>query len=102
VAIAGGTILRVAVDGMVQLDFGVVGRDVTSLVRDPFLGVVYVSLRDGSVVRLGADGSDAGELVPAGGAPGRLAYGPDGALYYLRTGYPTRPMIERIALPTSR
>lgn len=102
VATAGGAIERVAVTGASHVPFAAMGEDVTSLVRDPFLGVVYVSLRSGAVKVLGADGSDAGELVAAGGAPGRIAYGPDGDLYYLRTGYPTLPMIERIALPTMR
>ena len=102
VATAGGTVHRVATDGSTQAVFAEVGQDVTSLTRDPFLGVVYVSLRDGSIVRLGADGSAMGELVPLGGAVGRIAYAPDGALYYLRTGYPTLPVIERVELPTTR
>lgn len=102
VAIAGGSLHLLAVDGAAQRPFAEVGQDVTSLVRDPFLGVVYVSRRDGSVVTLDARGGAAGELVAAGGEPGRLAYGPDGALYYLRTGFPLRPRIERIALPATR
>ncbi len=102
VATAGGTVLRVATDGEAQGTFAELGQDVTSLVRDPFLGVVYLSLRDGSVVRRTASGEADGELVPAGGAPGRIAYGPDGALYYLRTGYPSLPTVERIALPATR
>jgi hypothetical protein len=102
VAIAGGRVVRLAVDGSSTVDFADVGQDVTSLVRDPFLGVVYVSRRDGSVVTLDAGGLELDELVPAGGRPGRLAYGPDGDLYYLRTGFPVRPTIERIALPATR
>lgn len=102
VATDGGSVLRVATDGTAQGTFAELGQDVTSLVRDPFLGVVYLSLRDGSVVRRTATGEEDGELIAAGGAPGRIAYGPDGALYYLRTGYPSLPTVERIALPSTR
>ena len=41
-----------ATDGSTQAVFAEVGQDVTSLTRDPFLGVVYVSLRDGSILSL--------------------------------------------------
>lgn len=102
VATTGGVIERVAVGDGAHAPFADLDVDVTSLVRDPFLGVVYASLRTGAVVILDAAGVRAGELVAAGGLPGRIAYGPDGAIYYLRTGYPALPSIERVELPASR
>lgn len=105
VAIEGGEVLRVSTDGVTQLPFATLEDDVTSMVRDPFLGVVYVSTSSGSVEILAADGTPSGTLIAAGGAPGRIAYGPEGALYYLRLpaeGPLFAPMVERMALPTTR
>jgi hypothetical protein len=39
-------------------------------------------------------------VAPAG-APGRIAYSPDGALYYLRTSFGHGITLERIELPST-
>lgn len=100
VALADGTIERVSTDGVHVSSWATLTPVATSLVRDPFLGVVYVSLADGSVVTYAADGTAGATLAPAGAA-GRVAYSPDGALYYLRTGFGHGVTLERIDLPTT-
>lgn len=100
VALADGRIERVSTDGAHETTWATTTSAVVSLVRDPFLGVVYVSLGDGTVRRFTADGSSSTELAPAG-TPGRLAYSPDGALYYLRSALGSPITIERIELPTT-
>jgi hypothetical protein len=100
VALEDGTIERVSTDGAHVGTWATVTPAATSLVRDPFLGVVYVSLADGSVVIHGPTGIPGTTLAPAGAA-GRLAYSPDGALYYLRTGFTQMQTLERIALPNT-
>ena len=100
VALADGRIERVSTDGSHETTWTAVTPTATSLVRDPFSGVVYVSLADGSVRTFTADASASEELAP-GGTPGRLAYSPDGALYYLRTSFGHGITLERFELPTT-
>jgi hypothetical protein len=101
VALADGRVLRVGTDGAGMATFATLADDVTSLVRDPFLGVVYVSHGDGTVTsHAPADGAMLDTLAPAG-APGRIAYSPDGALYYLRSGFGDGITVERIELPAA-
>lgn len=100
VALADGTIQRVSTDGMHTALWATVTPAATSLVRDPFLGVVYVSRADGTVATYGADGT-AGAMIAVAGAAGRIAYSPDGALYYLRTGFSHTQTLARIDLPTT-
>lgn len=101
VAIAGGAIHRVSTDGPASAPFADVGEDVTSLVRDPFTGRVYVAVRSGAILELDRDGSSLGALEPAPSAPGRLAYAPDGFLYHLVPGFPTSASVTRYALPAT-
>jgi hypothetical protein len=100
VALADGTIDRVSTDGMHVTPWATVTPAAVSVVRDPFLGSVYVSLADGTVQTYAADGSSHTMLAPAGHT-GRLAYSPDGALYYLRTSFGQGITLERFALPTT-
>jgi hypothetical protein len=101
VGVAGGAIERVATDGSGRQPFATLDTDPVSLVRDPFLARVYVSLADGRVIALDRDGAPVDELAPAG-APARIAYSPDGALYVLRTGFGTPITVDRIDLPSTR
>jgi len=98
VALADGSIERVSTDGASNVHWASATPAVTSMVRDPFLGRVYVSLADGRVVSYAADGT-AGAMIAPAGVAGRVAYSPDGALYYLRTGFGHGITLERIELP---
>jgi hypothetical protein len=100
VALDGGTVVRVATDGAETAPWAEVGEDVTSLVRDPFTGRVYVSVRSARILEHAADGTPLGELATAPAA-GRLAYAPDGFLYYLVVGWPTTAMVHRYDLPAT-
>jgi hypothetical protein len=101
VAIEGGAIWRVAIDGAEELLWTTLDEDVTSLVRDPFTGRVYVSVASGRVLELERDGSSRGELTPAPGVRGRLAYAPDGHLYYLAHGWVEDAVVVRFVLPST-
>lgn len=100
VALADGSIQRVSTDGLHVTPWATVTPVATSLVRDPFLGRVYVSLADGTVASYAADGTSPTPIADAGAA-GRIAYSPDGALYYLRTGFGHGVTLERIELPST-
>jgi hypothetical protein len=102
VAIDGGEVWRVSTETGAQARWAELGEDVTSLVRDPFTGRVYASLTSARIVEVSADGTILGDLSPAPTGRGRLAYGPDGFLYHLVLGWPTRAEITRYALPTTR
>lgn len=88
VAVDGGEIHRVSTDGPEDETWATVGEDVTSMVRDPFSGRVYVSLASARILELEPDGTLRGELSPAPLHRGRLAYAPDGFLYHLVLAYP--------------
>ncbi|MCZ7683027.1 MAG: hypothetical protein M5U28_31145 [Sandaracinaceae bacterium] len=100
VAIDGGTVLRVSTTSDASATWADIGEDVTSLVRDPFTGRVYVSVTSARVLEYGPRGELLGELA-APGARGRLAYSPDGYLYYLISGWPTRAEVLRYPLPST-
>jgi hypothetical protein len=101
VALADGRVLRIGTDGASMGTFATLTGAITSLVRDPFLGLVYVSHDDGTVTsHAPSDGALVGSLAAAG-APGRIAYSPDGALYYLRSGFGDGVTVERIELPST-
>jgi hypothetical protein len=102
VAVEGGEVYRVSTEGAEQVRWAELGEDVTSLVRDPFTGRVYASLRSARIVELAADGALLRELEPAPSGRGRLAYAPDGALYHLVLGWPTRAEVTRYELPRTR
>ncbi len=72
----------------------------TSLVRDPWSGRIYTELSDKSIVSFAEDGSD---LKPFQTAPalGRIAIAPDGHVYHLTLGWPTKAEIVRWPLPTT-
>lgn len=101
VALADGSVVRVSSDGAHTAPWATLASPVTSMVRDPFLGVVYVSLADGSLAAYAADGTAPTTVVAPAGFAGRAAYSPDGALYYLRTGFGRGVTLERIDLPTT-
>ena len=101
VAIAGGAIHRISTDGPETALFAEAGEDVTSLVRDPFTGGVYVAVRSGAIIWFDRDGTRLGELDPAPSAPGRLAYAPDGFLYHLVPGFPSTAAVTRYVLPAT-
>lgn len=100
VAIEGGAIYRVGTDVDVQALWAEAGEDVTSLVRDPFTGRVYVSVQSSRILEYAPDGTMLSELTTTANA-GRLAYAPDGFLYHLVVGWPTRAEVTRHALPAS-
>jgi hypothetical protein len=100
VAVDEGVIHRVATDSDATEVWADVGEDVTSLMRDPFTGRVYVSVASARVLEYAADGAAIGEWE-APGERGRLAYSPDGALYYLISGWPTRAQMLRYELPST-
>jgi hypothetical protein len=95
-----GVTYRVATDSDTVVPWADVGEDVTSLVRDPFTGHVFVSVTSARILEYAADGTLIGELE-APGSRGRLAYSPDGYLYYLISGWPTSAEVLRYALPTT-
>lgn len=99
VAIEGGEVRRVATDGAQDVPWATIGEDVTSLVRDPFTGRVYVSVQSGRILELARDGAMLGELMPAPTVRGRLAYAPDGHLYYLAHGWVEGAVVTRYVLP---
>jgi hypothetical protein len=72
---------------------------VTSLVRDPWSGRVYAELSDKSIVSFAADGTGLSAFQTAP-AKGRITIAPDGYLYHLTLGYPTKAEIVRWELPT--
>ena len=98
VAVDEGTIYRVATDSERTEVWAEVGEDVTSMVRDPFTGRVYVSVTSARILEHAPDGTSLGEWE-APGERGRLAYAPDGFLYYLISGWPTRAEVLRYPLP---
>lgn len=97
VALAGGAIHRVSIEGAASALWADVGADVTGLVRDPFTGRVYVAVFGGRILELDRDGTILGELDSAARS-GRLAYAPDGFLYHLAIA-PAE--LTRYPLPTS-
>jgi len=101
VAVEGGVVHRVSTVSDARVVWADLGEDVTSLVRDPFTGRVYASLASGRVVEHAADGAALGEWEDPGLA-GRLAYAPDGHLYYLVSGWPTTAEVRSYPLPSTR
>jgi hypothetical protein len=98
VAIEGGAIYRVGVDSGAFELWAELEQDVTSLVRDPFTGRVYVSESTSHILEYDARGT----LLRVFGEPnesGRIAYAPDGYLYYVVPGYGTRAEVSRFELP---
>lgn len=100
VAIAGGAIHRVSTSSSTSELWAEVGEDVTSIVRDPFTGRVYVSVSSARVLEYDGDGAPIGEWQSPG-ERGRMAYAPDGYLYYLISGWPTTAEVLRYALPAT-
>lgn len=98
VAVEGGTVYLTGTAGGAPRVWAEVGEDVTSLVRDPFTGRVYVSVTSARVLEYDARGALLGVFAEPG-ARGRLAYAPDGYLYYLVSGWPTRGEVLRYPLP---
>ncbi len=101
VALEGGRIVQASVDLSARANFADVGGEVTSLVRDPFTGRVYVALGTGAILELDANGVLLGTFADAGGAV-RIAYAADGYLYALDPGFPRPGAITRYALPLTR
>lgn len=100
VAIAAGAIHRVSTSSSERELWAEVGEDVTSIVRDPFTGRVYVSVSSARILEYDARGALLGEWeVP--GERGRLAYAPDGRLYYLISGWPTTARVLAYPLPAT-
>ena len=100
-AIEGGDVFRVHVESAIMRPWASLGEDVTSMLRDPFTGHVYVSVTSARIVEYDPAGTLVGELA-APGLAGRMAYAPDGFLYYLVVGWPTRAEVMRFALPATR
>ncbi|HJL22080.1 MAG TPA: hypothetical protein RMH80_07595 [Polyangiaceae bacterium LLY-WYZ-15_(1-7)] len=98
VALAGGAVVEVDTETGATTPFAELATDVTSMVRDPFTGRVYVSTPEPAIRVFTPDGEplDALEAPPAAD---RLAYAPDGFLYYLVVGWPTTAQVLRYALP---
>ena len=76
------------------------GKDATSLVRDSWSGRIYAELSDSSIVSFAFDGSDL-ETFATAPQLGRIALAPDGYLYHLTIGYPTKAAIVRWQLPST-
>ncbi|GAB5544193.1 MAG: hypothetical protein RLP09_42700 [Sandaracinaceae bacterium] len=98
VAVDEGVVHRVATDSALTEVWAEVGEDVTSLVRDPFTGRIFISVTSARILEYTPDGTLLGEWESPG-ERGRLAYSPDGYLYYLISGWPTRAEVLRYALP---
>ncbi len=96
-----GVTYRVATDSDAVQPWADIGEDVTSLVRDPFTGHVFISVTSSRILEYAPDGTMLGELDPAPASRGRLAYSPDGSLYYLISGFPTRAELLRYELPAT-
>ena len=101
IALADHTLVRMSNDGLRTRPFATLAQDVTSLVRDPFNGSVYASLRDGTVVSFNARGTAGTPILATPGQNGRIAYAPNGRLYYLRFVFPGRAAITELALPST-
>ena len=97
-AVDEGVVHRVATDSALTEVWAEVGEDVTSLVRDPFTGRIFISVTSARILEYTPDGTLLGEWESPG-ERGRLAYSPDGYLYYLISGWPTRAEVLRYALP---
>lgn len=101
IAVEGGTIHRVDLSTDARDVFAEAGEDVTSLLRDPFTGHVFVSVASARILEYDSQGNMLGVFAEPG-ERGRLAYAPDGYLYYLIAGWPTAPQILRYELPHTR
>ena len=75
-------------------------EDVTSMVRDPFTGRVYVSTSSSRILEYSALGEQLGELATTPDT-GRLAYAADGYLYFLVKGFPSTAEVLRYELPSA-
>lgn len=100
VALDEGVIYRASTSSDATAPWADVGEDVTSMVRDPFTGRVYVSVTSARILEYDARGTLLGEWQSPG-ERGRLAYSPDGQLYYLVAGFPTRAELMRFPLPST-
>ncbi len=98
VALADRTIrLLHTVDGAYTL-FAEAANDVTSMVRDPFTGRVYVSFFGGEVWAYSSGGVALG-LFAQGTQTGRVSLSPDGYLYHLNVAPDTAASVQRFELP---
>lgn len=70
----------------------------TSLVRDAWSGRIYAELGDKSIVSFAEDGSDL-QAFQTAPEVGRITIAPDGYLYHLTLGWPTKAEIVRWQLP---
>jgi hypothetical protein len=100
VALEGGDVWRVSTDGPERVLWASLGEDVTSVVRDPFTGRVYVSTSSARIVEFDRAGTRLSELTSTG-LLGRLAYSPDGGLYFLVHGWAMRAEVRRYDLPAA-
>lgn len=100
VAVDEGIVHRVSTSSTASEVWAEIGEDVTSLVRDPFTGRIYVSVTSSRILEYTAGGALLGEWQ-APGQRGRLAYSPDGHLYYLIVGWPTTAEVLRYPLPST-
>jgi hypothetical protein len=101
VALQGGEIWLASSSTSARRAFATVEGEVTSLLRDPLTGHVFVALASGAVIEMSASGEALGTFVELGAAS-RIAYAPDGFLYVLDPGWPRPGAITRHALPTTR
>lgn len=98
VAIHPDVIMHVSNDGMDAVELARAAGMVVGMVRDPFLGIIYVADTTG-VYAIDRHGTRVRDFEAMPLSRGRVAYSPDGALYFL----PVRPagVIRRFDLPTT-
>lgn len=101
VALEGGELWLASTATDSSASLTTVDGEVTSLVRDPLTGHLFVSLGDGRVLELEADGTAVGTFHTFDG-PVRIARSPDGFLYALDPGFPRPGAITRMPLPATR
>ncbi len=98
VALADGTVrLLYTGDGSDTL-FAETQNDVTSMVRDPFTGRVYLSFFGGEVRVFSSGGKDLGPFA-LGTQTGRVSISPDGFLFHLNVAPVGTASVERFELP---
>lgn len=102
VAIEGGEVLLVPIAGQQGTPISLIKlpTHVTSLVRDTWSGRIYAELADMSIVSFAADGTNLTTFQTAP-AKGRITIAPDGYVYHLTLGHPTKAEIVRWELPTT-
>ncbi len=100
VALAGGELWLASTATDASAMLGTVDGEVTSLVRDPLTGHLFVALGDGRVLEL--DGGETLGTFETFESAVRIARAPDGFLYALDPGFPRPGAITRTALPATR